>query len=195
MPSDVSALYGKSYQRDSVSPEALKAWDEISEVLISHFPYPEWCDVGCGGGGLLKFLGEKGKRGWGIEGSSFAQGLLPDVEIVEWDLRTPFPCEGRGADVVTCFDVGEHVGAAEVLSDTLTGLARSWLLFGAAPPGQDGLGHIDCRPYEDWTHLFKARGFKHVPLLTEGVKAGIRSRKKANFIWWVEKNLHVYTRA
>lgn len=189
---DVDALYGEGYQQGSIAPEALLAWERISDVLIAHFPFPDWCDVGCGGGGLVLTLQAKGKRAWGIEGAEAAIGKLP-VPITLHDLREPFRVI-KPVDVVTCFDVAEHVGAAETLVQTIAALAKWWVVFGAAPPGQDGVGHIDLREPEEWTRLFLGEGFGLDAELTETVRREIREQEGANFLWWVEKNLQVYAR-
>lgn len=191
-PSDITLLYGEGYQQGSVDPRALNAWVGISDVLVRTFEGREWCDVGCGGGGLLVALQNRGKQVWGIEGSEAAVGLSPPP-IVIWDLRTPLTVIQQ-VDVVTCFDVAEHVGAAEVLVDTLTDLSADWVLFGAAPPGQDGLGHIDLRPHEEWTALFVERGYSWEIQATREVKEQLGERDGVNYLWWVEKNFHAYRR-
>ena len=189
---DVSGLYHQQYQWDSVSESALKAWKHISGVLVRRFPKRYWIDVGCGGGGLVWHLRQQGCHAWGIEGSRYALGLLP-VPIMLWDLRLPIR-QVPTAAVVTCFDVAEHVGNAEAIVYTCASLARDTLIFGAAPPGQDGLGHIDLRPAEDWTAMFAQHGLTYCPQETEIVKHEIAANTDHNHLWWVEKNLHVYQR-
>ena len=194
MVADVSELYNKGYQEGSVSDRALDCWQYISSVLVRHFPLGvEWCDVGCGAGGLLLALEDRGRKAWGIEGSEHAVGLLPSLQICVWDLRSPIPPVIVQSHIVTCFDVAEHVGAAEVLVDSICRLAKSWIVFGAAPPGQDGVGHIDLRPPWEWQRLFAAHGWVLCPVYTEEVKRDLRSQERHNFLWWVEKNLQVYT--
>jgi hypothetical protein len=189
---DTSEMYHVQYQRDSVAEKSMRAWREIAQVLRYHFPSAyRWLDVGCGGGGLVLALREQHALAIGIEGSVAAIGLLP-VPIIVWDLRMPL--RGIQMDVTTCFDVAEHIGAAEVLVDTCTANARDVVVFGAAPPGQDGLGHIDCRPPEEWDEMFRVCRFKLLPEKTHQVKADIARREGTNHLWWVEKNLHVYQR-
>lgn len=195
----LSELYHEQYQRDSVSADAMRAWEEIADALLVGLDVEprSWVDVGCGGGGLLYALGERGIKAIGIEGSVFAMGHLP-VEIWLHDLREPLPDgwrEAMRADVVSCFDVGEHVGAAEQLVETLAALTERTLLFGAAPPDQDGLGHIDCRPPEEWRALVEARGLVFDSGLTETLRVLVRTQPHANFLWWVEKNLQAFRRA
>lgn len=194
---DPSTLYGAGYQADSVAPKALTAWEQIARVLQEHLaPHQglDWCDVGCGGGGLVAALRTRGECALGLEGSREALGLLP-VPVLLWDLRRPLVQTPLTVDIVTCFDTAEHVGAADAVVLTLTLLAREWIVFGAAPPGQDGLGHIDCRPPDDWTAKFARLGWTLDSAMTAHLRAAIIAAPHTDHLWWIAKNLHAYRRS
>lgn len=189
---DPTTLYGESYQRDALDPKALTAWQAIASVFSVEVAGNRWLDIGCGPGGLLAALNHKGFSVVGIEGSRAALGLVPGVPIALWDLRTPLYLDHF--DVVSCFDVAEHVGNADAVAQTCAQNCSGILLFGAAPPGQDGLGHIDCRPHADWTARFAAWDLTLDQQLTDMLRAGLQTAEGANHCWWVEKNLHAYRR-
>jgi hypothetical protein len=72
--------------------------------------------------------------------------------------------DGKKANVITCIEVAEHLheSAHSTLCDTLcnnlaTG-TENYLVFSAARPGQNGTGHIACRPAFYWAQEFIFRG-------------------------------------
>lgn len=192
---DPTTLYGAGYQRDAVDPKAILAWRAIAAVFDEYLDVEPlaWLDIGCGPGGLIQAL--QTAHGWhvlGVEGSREALGLLP-VPIIHWDLRLPLTLPYR-FDVVSCFDVAEHIGNADAIAATCAENTSEILLFGAAPPGQDGLGHIDLRPHEEWTARFLDHGLSLDRPLTDRLRAALRNTEHVNHCWWVEKNLHAYYR-
>lgn len=199
--SDITELYGDSYQSDSLLEERRPTWEHFANVFsdwaIDHgiylngAPAARSLDVGCGAGPLVKAMRGRGWDSWGIEGSLRALEKSDEL-IIPWDLRVPLTVL-EPFDLVTCFDVGEHVGNAEALVETCSAATSEWLLFGAAPPGQDGLGHIDCR--DDWPQLFAKWGLSYEPGETEALKESIRVVEYHNKIWWIEKSLRAYRRA
>ena len=75
------------------------------------------------------------------------------------DLTEPLVLE-RNYDLVLCLETGEHL--PEEAADTLVAtcvLHSDEVVFGAAVPGQEGKGHINCQPHEYWHEKFKIHGF------------------------------------
>jgi hypothetical protein len=61
-----------------------------------------------------------------------------------------------------CLEVAEHVEPE--FADVIVGnccLMSNRILFTAAPPGQEGLGHVNLRHPEYWYTKFKERGYAH----------------------------------
>jgi hypothetical protein len=145
-------------------------------------------DFGSGGGALLRGMQARGVAVVGLEGSQWAVDLWPDV-IHLWDLREPYYAQ-PAADLVTCFDVGEHLPAEAgpvLVQSMVDSVAEDGtILFGAAPPGQDGLGHIY------WIDLFERAGSKLIAEESEELRALIESHTATNTVWWVAKNLMVF---
>jgi hypothetical protein len=140
-------------------------------------------DVGCATGDLVQGFLDLGLDAWGIEGSPAAAPYLacPPERVAFHDLREPMPDGGFRTsgdnplslirtmptvfDVVTCFEVAEHLEpeAAPQFVDTLVSLSDH-LVISACPPDPRGRPatkyHLNEQPREYWEELFAARGFR-----------------------------------
>lgn len=187
-------IYHRQYQQDSVAPKVIAAFDEIAEVLVCVFDPKTAMDVGSGGGALVQGLLKRGVDAYGIDGSSHCrEHLLERIRI--HDLREPLNTYGDRYDLVTCTDVGEHIEEEfhSVFCETLAALCRNQgtLVFGAAPEGQDGLGHVSCRHPVYWIGRLLNVGFKLRPFITEELRRAIQDCD-TNHVWWVTKNMMVF---
>src|SRR5262245_54653445 len=174
---EVSCIYGESYQLDSVAEQAIGAADAIAGALVRTFAPRHACDVGCGGGALVRALEQRGVDAVGVEGSVFGSSLYPD-RIQLHDLRSPlYPKQHY--ELVTCFDVAEHIEEeySEVFLRNLVGLTApwGWLVLGPAGEGQDGLGHVNCQHPTYWIEKLQGFGFGLFPQLSNRLRAEIRT--------------------
>ena len=71
------------------------------------------------------------------------------------------------------------------LVETLTRLARRWIYFTAAPPGQRGRGHINCRPHAEWLGWFAEHGWEIDTERTTRLREDLGSAPKAK---WLQGN-------
>ena len=144
----------------------------IAACLSAELDIASVIDLGCANGLLLLPFHEAGKEVRGIELSPNVMSYLPS-ELREVVSIGDFSSMGGQADLVCCVEMAEHIrpNRSEELVDKLTSLARSWIYFSAAPPGQGGRGHINCRPMSEWTRWFEARGWR----LDEGKTAALAS--------------------
>lgn len=133
-------------------------------------------DIGCGIGSYLLGALNKGATIRGIEISTAARehtdcNVLPfinyadvlqgNVMVVNWEC-------------VLCFEVAEHIESqySGELIERICKLSNgNRILFSAAPPGQDGTGHINCQPKEYWIELFAKYGRKPLESTTEHIAA------------------------
>ena len=67
-------------------------------------------------------------------------------------------------DIAMSWAVAEHVGN-EYSEGIVEGLTRlsDIVHFSAGPPGQGGLGHINCKSPEWWGEIFKQYGYIYDP--------------------------------
>ena len=154
-----------------------------------------YLDVGCGTGIMVKIARKLGVNAFGIDqlveedwGDFFYHRNLVDY----------FKLPGGPVDIVTCFEVGEHIheSAHATFCDTLCNNLKKGsdhhLIFSAARPGQAGAGHVACRPAEYWHSEFILRGLSYNGNLTMNL-ALIWSNigSSLNYMW---DNLMVFSR-
>jgi SAM-dependent methyltransferase len=149
-------------------------------------------DFGCGIGATLHHLREQGCEVLGIDGSEAAQEAAR-VEVVRHDLTAPIDL-GRRFDLVLSTEVAEHLpeAAADPFVATLARHAARWVFFTAAPPGQDGIGHINCRPKAYWVEKFHRHGLRRSRLLEACARAALYPLIWD--AWWIRRNALVFAR-
>jgi hypothetical protein len=93
----------------------------------------------------------------------------------------------RPFDLVCCVEVAEHIDPARSreLVTVVTNAARRWIYFTAAPPGQSGRGHINCRPHEEWLGWFEEEGWRTAGEETEALRAALEHLTRAH---WLQGN-------
>jgi cyclopropane fatty-acyl-phospholipid synthase-like methyltransferase len=117
-------------------------------------------DIGCGIGSYLESAKKHGLKDiYGIDISEAAKKYTPE-EIqyyIEYeDCTKPLSFFGRTFDVVISFETAEHIdpeGTRQFVKNLVDATGK-YLLFSAAPPGQDGCGHINCQTKEYWIGQF-----------------------------------------
>lgn len=164
----------------------------LASSLLARLPFESAIDVGCANGFLLEAFAAAGKDAAGTEISAAA------LEVASPEIRDRIRIgDFAGAsgvwDLACCVEVAEHVRPerSEELVATLVRLTRRWIFFTAAPPGQGGHGHINCRPHEEWLEWFRARGVTRDPELTEQVRSDLGSLTVAT---WLRRNAFVLAR-
>lgn len=196
-------VYDEQYQRDSVDRKALAAYEAIASaicnVLAPYHRITTHIDFGSGAGALVKAMQDRGFVSIGIEGSIHAITHACCPQIYQYDLRERHatrPWKFDAYSIVTCFDVAEHIEPeyADTLIDHLVS-AVTWpgtILFGAAPPGQDGRGHVNMQPPSYWETLFYKRDLGHNKALTDRLRDEIAKDGRHSRCWWVHKNITAY---
>jgi len=120
------------------------------------------CDFGCGEAKWLRAardLGATRIRGYDIPEIPLASRGLTEDEFVAADLTKPISIESK-FDLAISLEVGEHLpfSAAPTFVRSITG-AADWVLFGASPPYQGGMGHVNENWMEYWAKLFRQAGY------------------------------------
>jgi len=172
----------------------LDEWQEASYSAIANWIAgamdPRFViDVGCGSGGLLSALRDCGvERVLGYEPSDAGRSACAErgLEVRDGDLRRKLPLE-RGADLVICVEVAEHLDAR--WADSIVGnlAVGAPVLFSAAPPGQGGHDHVNERPIEYWIEKFDARWYTVNGALTSSLRDALRTDRVVD--WYADNVL------
>ena len=167
--------------------------------VFNHYKPSSVADLGCGIGSYL-WAAMQAKvpmiQGWEIATDDAKRytrpELLPHIKH-GFDITAPMDFGDQKYDIVFCVEVGEHIepSGSEQLVDNVCRATGKLLLFTAAPPGQDGCGHINTHPLDYWRGLFARHEFvessetPNVRLLLDPPHPAIHSPK------WVMDNLLV----
>ncbi|MFP3941146.1 MAG: class I SAM-dependent methyltransferase [Thermoanaerobaculia bacterium] len=190
--------YGRRHFRQR---EALRAdYRLLARSLLRHLDFGAVLDVGCANAFLLEVFRDAGREVAGIEASPAIRSVLaPELcgVVRIGDFREALDlvrAGGPGAwDLVACVEVAEHIepDRSEELVETLVSVAGRWIYFTAAPPGQTGHGHINCRPHGEWLAWFEARGWAPAPPETDAVRRDLSHLGRAV---WLRGNSFVLQR-
>jgi len=135
-------------------------YDLVADFLLQRLAFDSAIDIGCGNGFLLERFHDAGKTIAGVDVSPDVRQLLG--QRLNGAIRvSDFGSAVGSFDLACCVEVAEHIepDRSLMLVETLARLAKSWIYFSAAPEGQVGRGHINCRPHSDWVEWFDARGW------------------------------------
>lgn len=187
------SLYAASYYQELDRLQAA-SYQILARSLVAHFRPASAIDVGCGTGGLLCAVKELGvPRLLGVDGlaEAVAASRKRGLEVVEADLCQPQTLRA-GFDLVTCFEVAEHLPetAADALVSTLSS-GPDRLVFSAATPGQGGEGHINEQPREYWIEKFQTHGWKYDRSVTESL---MQEWERAGANRWYYQNVIAFER-
>lgn len=133
-------------------------------------------DLGCGIGSYLLGALNKGlsiNHVYGIEISGHAEKYTDERIKPSIVYESVIGRRSANWKCVICFEVAEHIEPIDS-DDLIQGIAHASngrILFSAAPPGQDGTGHINCQPKEYWIDLFAKCGRTPLESITEHIAA------------------------
>ena len=189
----MQAIYDSGYFRAETNM-TLPTSQVVVEFLMRQFAPRSVIDVGCGTAVYLAHFEQLGVEVTGVEGSrsGIENALIDPARILQHDLTNGLVLPRR-FDLVTCFEVAEHLpaSAAPVLARSLAALGPV-LAFSAAQPGQGGVDHINEQPSSYWVGQFQRAGMSW----DEGSTRLARERMTAlGCPWWLRANLLVFRAA
>ncbi len=155
----------------------------LAASLSKIVPFATIFDLGCANGFLLSEFYLAGKKVRGLDLSPDVRSVLPAELLPQVEVGDFSEAKGRW-DLVCCVEMAEHLTPERSIElvDKVVSLAKHWIYFSAAPPGQLGYGHINCRPQSEWLGWFEERGW--VPMLAEiqRLRKDLRSLQRATWL-------------
>ena len=134
----------------------LESASAVVPLILRRLKPKSILDIGCGKGEWLSVF-----YAGGVVDVMGVDIAAPEADgFLRYDLTEPLELDPP-FDMVLCLETGEHL--PESAADTLVGTCVAnapTVVFSAAVPGQDGLGHINCQPHEYWHEKFAARGYE-----------------------------------
>jgi hypothetical protein len=145
-----------------ISGAQWNAPDRFLAFLWSLRKFDSVAEFGCATADWLRATRKFGAttiHGYDIPELTLEQRLLTEEEFTAADLGKDIALERR-FDLAISTEVGEHVPveAAATFVRNIT-RASDWVLYGAAPPFQGGMNHINENWVEFWARLFAAEGY------------------------------------
>jgi len=180
----------KFQQRHFLRREVFRAdYEVLAASLMRRLDFDSVIDIGCANGFLVSAFHGAGKEAGGIERSSDVVAVLPPA-LVPLVQIGDFSAATTVSDLVCCVEVAEHIPPerSEELVRKISSLAGRWVLFGAAPPGQGGRGHINLREPHEWLHWFEDDGWVINEALTAAVRGDLEVLENAP---WLRTNCMV----
>lgn len=179
----MTELYGPAFFAGR-GENVMRSASVVVPVVVDLVAPRSVLDIGCGQGEWLEWCAayDVGER-FGVDIAA------PDGDaFLQFDLCEPLNL-ARHYDLVISVEVGEHL--PEEAADTyVDSIARhgDHVLFSAAVPGQEGVGHINCQPHEYWHRKFEAHGFE----TRDVIRPRIQNDERVS--WWYRNNLFLYGR-
>ena len=152
--------------------------------LIQDFQVKSVLDIGCAEGHAMQWFVEHNCEVRGVEGcvTAIRDHLLPHL-VDQHDFATG-PWTGPPVDLVWCCEVLEHI-EEQYLPNLLAAMNGRIVAVTAAPPGQEGYHHVNCRPPRYWIAKFTEIGFEYDEVITQRYK----SQGEAIGIWFYHNGL------
>ncbi len=195
LKADFLKSYDSAFHKMHFVEKEFAYQEEFGKIMCEMFLIKSVIDFGCGIGKTLHGAFKAGV--FPLHGMEIAlENALP---YIHEDMR-PFISDEDVADVnfkvvrydcAWSFEVAEHIlpeTSAQFVRN-LTASANRFIIFSAAPPGQGGVGHINCQEPSFWKGLFQDNGFKeHV----RATKRLLSLTENINVAWYVRNNLMVF---
>lgn len=167
-------------------------YEHLSDWITANLEADVYGDIGCGNGYIIRNLFRKNKQVWGIDGSEdfFAyieEEIRPYVYRVDLTERHGL----QGADVSICLEVAEHIEEkfSDVLVQNIVSTNAKTIIFTAAPPGQEGINHINLKPAAFWLKKFERFGY--FPNTELAAKFRSDLGKKLKYTRWYLDNIMI----
>lgn len=170
----------------------MDGWNEriiLATFALTGLP-ATYLDVGSGTGAMVNMARRLGVDAWGVD-----QTVRDHDYLVTQDLRQPYDL-GRKFHMVSCLEVAEHIPErnAGTFCDAIAHHLQpgGLLIFSAAPPGQDGDGHVNNKATHYWRTMFYERGVGYQIEMTPRLAHAWDLLRSPLF--WLPANVQVFLR-
>lgn len=197
MQKSLSDLYPLEWFRNRVKSKKgpHKSSIHLADIIFNHFHPKRVIDLGCGTMSFANRMVALGvKRVYGVDGSRFNKEFADGAKYISQNLAMSFERELKKFDLVTSWDVFEHLpeSAEPVIVDTVKSLSSKWLVV-SIDPSSWGRHHLNCKPTGYWRRLFEKAGFVFKKELTKKLQREILADKQITSHWYA-RNLSVFRR-
>lgn len=189
--------YDRVFYEKSIRPDRISSYKTIAEYLNKVYCPNSVIDYGCGCGWILLYLKKLGaERIFGIEPSAAAMEVQMNSvvreNVLQEYLHKPLEISFEYFDMAVCIEVAEHIEGifSDILVSNITDRS-DFLIFSAAPPGQDGVGHVNEQPWEYWSNKFHNIGFVEKEEETATIQQHLRKNRVKS---WYSNNIRVLRR-
>ena len=177
IPSDKSDYNGYAW---------LDGYTTIADALIKHFKPIKVLETGCAKGFLTRALRNRGIETYGIDISQYAIENADPLSKPYLTLGSilELPYKDNEFDLITCYDVLEHLDEREVViaikeicrvSSKFITMKCPFVVY----DWDKDKSHIGIKPKEDWIKLFAKNGFTNYD---PGVP-------QSHWSWWDSRTL------
>jgi 2-polyprenyl-3-methyl-5-hydroxy-6-metoxy-1,4-benzoquinol methylase len=176
----------RKYGRNAyLSPITIKRFNELLDEFEKHRKTNKILDVGCGEGA---FLIEAQKRGWEAHGTEYGentyQRCLSKGIKMQKGILEPSNYEKGSFDIITSFEVIEHINNPREEINNISSLIRPGGLFYCTTPNFNALGrfllnknysilhypeHLSYYTPKTLTHLLEQFHFKKLKVFSSGI--------------------------
>lgn len=160
----------------------------LAKWIKKYFKPKEVVDIGCGSGLYVNSLRDQKIKAVGYD-------INPIVEGKKYLSKKSIFDINHKSELIICLEVAEHIETKhnnEIVKSLYNNLKPGGtLIFTAAFPGQQGIGHINCQPKEYWLEKFTDIG------LTRNTKAENNWEKtmsKKRHMGWFRINKLIFTK-
>jgi glycosyltransferase involved in cell wall biosynthesis len=174
----------KEFDYNYMEEEERPCAARIAEWIVKTLNPKNVLDVGCGPGMYVDEILKCNVPALGIEVSDQIQ--KPYVRNKSLFDMT------ETADVVMCLEVAEHIpeNKADDIVQKIISATERLLIWSAAIPGQDGIGHINCQPKEYWRDKFIQQGLEYDDECTQNCRQYISEHPP--YMGWFLNNVQIF---
>jgi 2-polyprenyl-3-methyl-5-hydroxy-6-metoxy-1,4-benzoquinol methylase len=177
-------IYPERLNHNVMQQEEKPMADRLALWIKTELDPNKVLDIGCGPGHFVESLRNKGINATGFD-------IDDRVDNKPYLTKRSIFDNTETADTVLCIEVAEHIeeSLADQVVEKVVEATEKTLVWTAAQPEQDGIGHINCQSKQYWLDKFVAKGLVH-DVVTE--TALLHYIKQGSHMGWFVNNLQVF---